>query len=248
MKPKVFSISLTVILIMTVAHMSAQERLNERGILPIYITPPIFPATEVVVHGQEAASINEYLFQHVEYPLATAQKHYMGTEVVRFKVSAEGELSSYEVINSVSPEIDEEVIRILATTSGNWIPGTINGIPSAQTREVSMVFKPHPKYDLVRDAREYQDKGNRMMFIKDHPGRAIKYYNRAVKLLPYEESILAARCLCRYEMGDQKGALEDLDRIIALNPEIKERFKNASQDEYFSRLKTEVEQDFISAR
>lgn len=248
MKTKVFSITLAVIFTMTFAHTRAQERLDMQEkdtVIPISITPPIFPAKALVVHGQDAASINEYLMQHVEFPLASAQKQTMGTEVIRFKVSAEGELSSYEVINSVSPEIDEEVIRILETTSGNWIPGTIDGIPSSQIREVSLVFKPHPRYDLVGEAREYQDKGNRMMFIKDDPSRAIKFYNRAVKLLPYEESILAARALCRYEMGDETGAMKDVDRIMALNPEIRDRFRYTSNDEYFSMLKKEVEQDIL---
>ena len=51
--------------------------------------------------------------------------------------------------------------------------------------------------------------------VKKNPKKALKYFNKAIRLLPKEESILAARSLCRYELGDEKGAIEDYNRIIA---------------------------------
>jgi len=210
------------------------------------ITPPSFPHHEVLVHGQTASSIDEYLSIHVQYPPESNIRYLAGTEVVQFQVSATGELTSFKVINSVSPEIDLEVIRVLETTSGNWTPGVLNGKPSALSQEVSMVFKPHTSYDLAGKARDYQDRGNKLMFLQDDPERALKYYNKAVKLLPYEESILCVRCLCRYELGDDEGAREDLERILALNPEMKERYVTASPADFFTYLKYDVEQDYLS--
>lgn len=210
------------------------------------ITPPKFPAKEIMVHGQVAVSINDYLNKHVQYPNGSAHKHLLGTEVVQFRVSETGTLSSFQVINSISPNIDEEVIRVLETTSGNWIPGTIDGIPAPQVREVTLVFKPNKDYDLVAHAREYHDQGNRMMFLKKDPKRALKFYNQAIMLLPSEESILAARCCCKCELGDEQGARQDLDRLMVLNPDIRDQFKEEKSDEYFAELRKEVEQEFLA--
>lgn len=209
-------------------------------------TAPGFPDQEILVQGQIATSIEDYLSFHVQFPLEPSQRNLAGTEVVEFEVSESGELSSFRVINSVSEEIDREVIRVLETTSGNWTPGLVNGIPSPQTSQVTMVFKPHRGYDLIGNAREYQDRGNRQMFLRNDPERALKYYNQAVKLLPFEESILSARCLCRYELGDDDGAREDLDRIMALNPVLKDQLMKDSYNEFLTQLRRSVENDYMS--
>ena len=241
MKTHVISITFTAILALIFSPIHAQNPVEE-----LQNTPPKFPAKEVLVHGQTAGSIDEYLKQHVLYPAGSAHNHLLGTEVIQFEVSPTGTLSSYQVINSVSREIDEEVIRVLETTSGNWVPGTLDGVPFSQIREVSLVFKPNEDYDLVAHAREFQDQGNRMMFLKKDPKRALKYYNQAIMLLPSEESFLAARCCCKCELGDKQGALQDLERIMALNPGTRDQFKEEKSDEYFAELRKEVEQAYLA--
>ncbi len=183
-----------------------------------YITPPGFPSKEILVQGDDPTSIHEFLAKNIIYPIRDVKGVPVGTEVVQFEITAEGNISSFKVINSISPEIDAALIRILKTTGGYWTPGVINGIPTSMTREVSLVFKPYPGYDLVGNARKLQGKANEFLFEKNDPKRALKYYNRAYKLLPYEECILAARCLCRYELGDEKGYAEDVGRLIAIRP------------------------------
>lgn len=244
MKTHAISITITAIAALTFSPTHAQDQ----DLREMQITPPKFPAKMIMVHGQVASSIDEYLTFHVQYPGGSAHKNLLGTEVVRFEVSGTGTLSSFEVINSVSREIDEEVIRVLETTSGNWIPGTIDGAPSSQIREVSLVFKPSEAYDLVAHAREYQDKGNRLMFLKKDPKRALRFYNQAIMLLPSEESILAARCCCKCELGDEQGALQDLERILALNPDGRDHFSEENSDEYFAELRREVEQAYLATK
>jgi TonB family protein len=244
MKTPAIVITVIAVIMLTFSHAYAQDR----DLRELQSTPPKFPAKEIMVHGQVALSINEYLMNHVLYPAGSAHKRLLGTEVVQFEVSETGTLSSFKVINSISREIDQEVIRVLETTSGNWIPGTKDGLPSSQIREVSLVFKPNEKYDLVAHAREFQDKGNRMMFLKKDPKRALKFYNQAIMLLPSEESILAARCCCKCELGDEQGALRDLERILALNPNAREQFNEDKSDEYFAELRKEVEQAYLATK
>lgn len=183
------------------------------------ITAPHFPSKEVVVQGEAATSIQDYLVKSLASSPEDFRSRHAGTEVIRFRITEEGQLSDFEVINSISPEIDEMMIRILKTSEGYWLPGTIDGEPASMTREVSMAFKPSPGYDLVGKARNYQDKANSILFEKDDPKRALRYYRRACTLLPYEECVLVGICLCSYKLGDSSGFLKALDRLKSIHPQ-----------------------------
>ena len=54
------------------------------------------------------------------------------------------------------------------------------------------------------------------MFEKNNPEKAIKFYNRGIVLLPNEESLLAMRGLCNYEMGNISEAEKDWKRLKTL--------------------------------
>jgi len=140
----------------------------------------------------------------------------MGTVVVEFVVTDNGELKDYRVINSVSDELDQEVIQALEGTRGMWIPGLINGYPAPMKKLVSLVFTPDNGSDLVQAAKEYFNQGNELLYTKENPKRALKYFNEAVRLLPYEKDLLGVRSLCKYRLGDKQGAREDWERIIDL--------------------------------
>lgn len=210
------------------------------------IEHPAFPARDIEVHGTISSSIEDYLSLHVQYPPEAIRRQLSGTEVIQFTVSPEGTLGSFKVMNSISPAVDREVIRVLETTSGNWVPGSVNGIPATMTKEISLVFKTNPRYDLVYHAKEYQYKGNVLMFMKKDPARALRFYNQAKRLLPFEESVLANCCLCRFELGDEEGAKKELNRLLSLYPVDQEMHFALSKGEYFAQLKQEMEQDFLS--
>jgi TonB family protein len=240
MKNLILPIMITAILLPVLEDLNAQI-LSEKD-----VKPPEFPARKIEVHGQVATSIDEFLSLHVQYPPDALKKHLSGTEVIQFTVSTEGELSSIKVVNSISRAFDEEVIRVLETTSGNWTPGTVHGKSEPMMREIALVFKTNPNYDLVFHAKEYQTKGNIMMFLKEQPERALKYYNQAKRLLPYEESILANCCLCKYCLGDNAGAKDDLERILSLYPLNQDMHFAISKGEYFASLKKEIEKEFLT--
>ena len=161
-------------------------------------------------------SVNDFLTNNVEYPANSKNAGLQGTEVLQFTVSTNGEISDFKIINSVSPEIDIEVIRSLEATNGKWKPGTSDGLPTAMPTEVSLVFFLNTPEDIIETAKQYQQKGNTWMYVKNNPEKALKYYNLGIKLLPNEESLLAARILCKYETGDKDGANKDLERLNIL--------------------------------
>jgi tetratricopeptide (TPR) repeat protein len=161
-------------------------------------------------------SINEFLSRNVQYPKKSIDANIQGTEIIQFTVSPEGRLTKYKVLNSLGPEIDKEMFRVLKLTNGKWKPGTANGEAVAMVQEVSVNFLLYPAEFIVAWANDYLQKGNKWMFAKHNPRKAIYFYNKGITLLPNNETLLAARGLCKYKIGDQKGANRDWERLNVL--------------------------------
>jgi len=148
----------------------------------------------------------------MKYPQESVSCKRQGTEVVCFLVTPQGELTDIKIINSVCPKIDEEIIRVLSLTSGKWQSGTVNGLNVPMEKEVSIAFKIHQSNDFKKLAQSNLKRGNEMQMKGNHK-KAVKFYDEAIKYLPNEKTILAARSICKYEMGDAKGAEEDWTRL-----------------------------------
>ena len=182
------------------------------------VTPPQFAGIENVaafLETREAQSLNKYVALHFQYPDTRNGRVYEGTELVQFVVSPTGEISDIQVINSLSRDIDAEVIRILRSTSGMWIPGTSGGKPTAMNSAVSLVIKTGGTEEdaLKKDFQEMAQcsfkRAGKLWFDKCKPQRALKAYNRAMRYRPNDEGLLLMRGLCKYELGDKEGARVD---------------------------------------
>jgi hypothetical protein len=145
--------------------------------------------------------------------------------VVQFTVTPEGKVRDFKIINSVSRDIDAEMIRVLQTTDGMWKPGYNNNEPIAMTREVSMMFyqeKPEkPVTEIFTElATASYAKGNNALFEKHNARKALRCFDDGMTYLPYDKSLLLMRGICRYEIGDREGAIEDWNRMSNLGCEI----------------------------
>ena len=97
-----------------------------------------------------------------------------------------------------------------------WIPGSVNGKPVAMEKEISMVFKISQKSDFAAKAKGFLEHGNNLLFVHNQPEKALKYFDKGITLLPNEETLLAVRGLCKYEIGDNEGAKLDWNRLKTL--------------------------------
>lgn len=194
---------------------------QNRELKTIDVTPPSFK-------NEVTKSIDDYLREHVEYPAEARNWKLQGTEVIQFTVTPEGKLTDFEVLNSVSSEIDKEVIRTLETSSGKWVAGTINGEKVSMETEVSLAFMLNPNDNFTEMAKWNLRKGNELLFIKEQPKKALRFFDYAINLLPDNETIHAVRGLCKYRLGDENGANRDWDRanLLAARKGISNDFKN----------------------
>jgi len=208
-------------MIVSVITFGQEKKDYKDEIKGVKVTPPRFAGIEksvLALQKGQFESITDYMARKVEYPQKSAESFEQGTVIVQFTVSATGEMSDLKVVNSVSREIDEEVIRVLKTTEGMWIPGINNETPVAMDNEVSVVFKiAGEKYcDFDYLGRKYFSKGSEMLNVNHNPKKALTYYDKGIVLLPKDVSLLLMRGLARYEVGNKVGAFQDWNRIKAL--------------------------------
>lgn len=229
---KKFMLLLSVILFSSFAIC---QEVSDKSMDEDRVTPPLFQTENTFCQERSIESIQDYLNFYLKEGGIYSEFDYKGTEMVSFLVDIDGNLEDIRILNSLGTNLDYEIIRLLNTTHGQWTPGHINGKPIYAKKEISLVFVPHAGYDLIAEAEKLQAKGNHFLFIKNNPGKALKYYNKACMLLPCHECLLSARSMCKYKMGDKKGALEDCERILTTD-QGKVKYGNMKPDELMSFL------------
>lgn len=191
----------------------------------VEVTPPSFTGIEntaSIFNERDPDFLTNYLSKRIIYPENALNEFKEGIEIVQFIVNPTGELSNFRVINSVCPEIDEEVIYALQKTEGMWKPGLNNGIAVPMEKEVSLVFniENHGSLDLNRKfmhkAKAYYNSGSKQLFLKQNLQKALRKFDIAMRYLPYDECLLYLRGLVKYELDDKESARHDWDRIKLL--------------------------------
>jgi len=190
----------------------------------VRVSPPKFIGSEklpAMLNTEKFASLGEFMSMYIQYPQKSKERFQEGTEVIQFVVSTTGELSDFKIVNSISPEIDAEVVRVLKKTDKMWNPGCNNEIPVVMEKEFSIAFKiangqSDNTTNFTSKAQSYFKKGNKRFFIKDNNKSALRYYDKAAQYLPNDKALLVTRGMCRYELGDNAGACQDWNRIKTL--------------------------------
>lgn len=232
MKTQLFIVAC--ILAASIANGQDETFISPKNPGEITVTPPSFTMAKYIQKVDNTAMLNEYLLNKVDYPSKAKKSGYQGTEVILFTVTADGNVTDFKVINSVCHEIDEETIDAIKSTNGMWNPGKNNDVPVSMRKEVSLVFyiddlssKTQSKV-FNEKAKEAFTKGTFEMYENRNAKKALKLYDQGVTYLPYDKGLLLMRGICKYELGDQKGAVEDWNRITSLG--------GINMDEYTSLI------------
>jgi hypothetical protein len=212
-------IALSVILSFFVfAQSNAQNRsgLNK-------MVSPLFKGDQnisAIRSADNATLMNNYLLKHVSCPESAAKCCKEGTEIVQFTVTASGDLKDFKVINSVCSELDNEIIRVLKTTNGNWTPGLEDGKPVPMTKEVAFMFGDHISSTIaeyfVKTGTVCYNKGSKNLLVKNKPKKALPYLNAGINYMPNDKAMLSLRGLCHFALGDEESARKDWERVTEL--------------------------------
>jgi len=203
-------ILLSFTLLMTLGLWAQEHHVSEE----VIVKPPKFTGEKVQLQSNEM-SIQNYITENMQYPAEDLTYKREGTEVIRFTVETDGRLSNYEVVNSVSRAMDDELIRVLSSTSGYWLPGQNNDVDVAMQREVAIACKvlnegletTQTNFKVV--ATNYFRQGSKLLYTKHHPQRAIAKFDRGIRYMPYDANLLVMRGYARFAAGDRDGAIAD---------------------------------------
>lgn len=220
--------SVFVFFLLMLASFIAFGQETKRVPLPEYV----ITAPELMVSAQGGGSgyLNDYLLANIQYPANSVLWNEEGVEVVKFVVTPNGEIADIAVINSISREIDDEVCRVLNTTSGFWRPSMENGRPVAREKEVSISFttdRTNPSDRFLKMAKQAFAAGNKRFYVKENYKNALFFYDRAVCYMPKDKSALLIRGMCKYQLGDKKGACNDWNRVKTLGGIESDSFLNS---------------------
>jgi hypothetical protein len=214
------SISFLLAFLLITCYSSAQN-LPTNILNSVNVTPPAFTGikgTMDVLEMPGTASINDYLTTNIQIPEKVRERGIEGTEIVQFTVMANGNLTDFNVINSISHIIDNIVIESLQSTDGMWKPGYNNNIPVDMTKEVAITFLADNS-NHVKIAQHLFRKGGKKL-KKNKTKRAVKLYDRAMIYQPYSEPLLFNRGISRYNLGDESGACKDWTRLKLLGSDL----------------------------
>lgn len=197
---------------------------QKQNVTEVEVTAPQFTGIENVLNVQALPgySLRNYLMENISYPEKATKCFIEGTEVVQFTVTAGGNVTDFKIINSVCPDIDNEIIVALKNTNGQWLPGYNNGKPVDMTKEVSLAFILNNESGkttheiFTKKAENSFGAGNKNLFEKQNPKKAMKNFSAGLNYLPYDKSLLLMRGICRYEIGDTEGAKQDWNRMTSL--------------------------------
>ena len=97
---------------------SAQASDDPEGTFDVVENMPAFP-------GGEQELMN-FLMKNVKYPKEATDKGTEGRVIVQFVVDKDGSVINPKVVKSVSPELDQEALRVVQMMP-KWQPGKQNG-------------------------------------------------------------------------------------------------------------------------
>ena len=90
----------------------------------LYINPSVMPE-----YPGGNSAVLKYLNESIVYPKSARENRVEGRVVVSFTIGKDGYISDPEVVRSVSPDLDNEALRVISAMTTRWTPGYVNGEP-----------------------------------------------------------------------------------------------------------------------
>ena len=106
------------------------------------------PVTEIVDETADqmasypggTPALMDFLKENIKYPEQAEREGIEGRVVAGFIVERDGSVSNIEILKSVHPLLDAEVVRVMSLMP-NWIPGRQNGQPVRVKYSLPITFR-----------------------------------------------------------------------------------------------------------
>ncbi|PWK16906.1 TonB family protein [Arcicella aurantiaca] len=109
-----------------------------------YINNKEIPYTRIEESAEYIGGMGKFashLMSNLKYPSLAQKAHVSGKVYVQFTVDTNGNVNDCKVLQSVNFGCDEEAIRVLQASSGNWKAGTKRGKPYESRLTIPIIFQ-----------------------------------------------------------------------------------------------------------
>lgn len=91
-------------------------------------------------------SLGNFLQRNLRYPEVAQKSNIQGKVFISFYVCTDGSLCDYQILKGVSPELNEEALRVVKLQSGKWKPSQHRGvdIKSKFNLPISFILNRYP--------------------------------------------------------------------------------------------------------
>lgn len=113
------------------AEFSLPDKIRTEEVFVVVETMPQFPG------GDKA--LFENIYENVKYPPEAKEQGIQGKVILRFMVTARGDIDAISVVRGVHPLLDAEAVRVMGSLP-RWIPGTQGGQPVNVWYSVPIAF------------------------------------------------------------------------------------------------------------
>lgn len=108
---------------------------------------PLFPGGSMAIF--------RFINQNIRYPESALKNKIQGKVIVQFIINNSGEVKNAKVIKGVSPELDQEALRVV-NSFPVWIPGEQHGKKVSVYQTIPIVFKYTP-FEISADTWHISD-------------------------------------------------------------------------------------------
>ena len=101
---------------------------------------PQFPQAKAATEEANDEAIRNWADQHLKYPEKAIKGKIEGPVTIRFIITSNGKLEDFLVVRSVSPELNDEALRVLSLMP-DWKPAMQGGEPKNVYYNATVEFK-----------------------------------------------------------------------------------------------------------
>ena len=158
---------------------------NAQTPAPVYDTIPMMHSIEfdrpLTFMDGPVENFSVWCSNNIDYPQEALRNNISGKVVVRFIITADGNVSDVRVVKSAHPLLDAEAVRVVSSSPA-WEPVTLNGKKVNVEFVQPIVFKVTKKMDdaaeFVHARFDYKGCGNFMVWIAEN----IRYPKEAARI------------------------------------------------------------------
>ncbi len=103
-----------------------------------YYSKLFTPVNQNAVFPGGESAFHKFFFKNFKYPKTSENS--FGKIIVAFTIKKDGSLSDIHVIKSISPEVDQQVIRVFKMSK--WYPCIKDGRPVRVKRKLAIYIEP----------------------------------------------------------------------------------------------------------